>query len=108
MDSSSNGPGYGPSHTTLIVEARGLTAHDTQRTVHAQNVHKPIGIGRQRDQIMRAVAQTFPDAQLATMEDGIATFFSRTQIVVAAYSDGSRLRVEQEFETAGAFAHMAI
>ena len=108
MDSRRFQPGYGRPQTTLVVETQGLTGHDSKRTIETYDVHKPIGIGRQRDQLVRTVAKTHPDAEIATLDEGIATFFSRTHMIVAAYSDTSRLRIEEHFDTTKAFTNLAL
>jgi hypothetical protein len=90
---------YGQPTTQLVVETRSLVSTDPRRFVETHEVHKPASIGGQRDQIMRAVRETHPDAELASMDEGIATFFTRTLMVVASYEDqASRARIESEFD----------
>jgi hypothetical protein len=57
---------------------------------------------------VRTVSQEHPEAQLASLESGIATFYSRTQVVVAYYADAGRDRVEHEFSGAHASWHVPI
>ncbi len=94
--------GVGPPLETLIVETRSLMSHDPRRFVETYEVHKPIAIGRQRDQMLRAVTEKHPEAQLSAMEDGLAIFFTRTEMIIASYEGAGSARVESEFEQSSA------
>jgi hypothetical protein len=101
------GYGNGKPESELIVETRSLLSHDSSSSVEAYAVHKPVSLGRQRDLLVRTVSQEHPEAQLASLEAGIATFYSRTQMIVAHYSHCGRERVE-EFDSARASWHVPI
>lgn len=98
------GHGYGTPITELIVEARSLLSHDSSSSVETYEVHKPVGLGRQRDQLVRTTLALHPDADLASMESGVATFYSRTQMIVAYYGDAGRAGIVDQFQRAHASA----
>ena len=98
------GHGYGTPITELIVEARSLLSHDSSSSVETYEVHKPSGLGRQRDQLVRATLKQHPEAQLASAEDGIATFYSHTQMIVAYYADAGRAGIDDQFQRTRASA----
>lgn len=93
--------GVGPPMETLIVETRSLMSNDPRRFVETYEVHKPIAIGRQRDQLLRTVTEKHPMAELSAMEDGIAIFFTRTEMIIASYEGAGSARAELEFDQSG-------
>ncbi|MEX0993332.1 MAG: hypothetical protein WDZ37_04975 [Solirubrobacterales bacterium] len=95
--------GGGQPPTRLIVETRSLMSNDPRRFVETYDVQRPIGIMRQRDQIVRAVTSKHSSAELASIQDGIATFFTRTEMIVASYEDASRLQADSALGQAQAF-----
>lgn len=95
--------GGGQPPTRLIVETRSLMSNDPRRFVETYDVQRPIGIMSQRDQMVRTVTSKHPDAELASVESGIATFFTRTEMIVASYEDASRLRADSAFDQSQAF-----
>jgi len=92
----------------LVVEARSMASHDSSSSVHSYEVHKPMSIGRQRDQLVRAALKRHPAANLASMDDGVATLFSHTHMIVASYGEAGRARAKDKLRKTSAFVEIPV
>lgn len=76
--------------TTLRIEARDLDT-DARRctTIEADAPRDPA---RQREAMVAAVTELFPDARLRSFADGAASFLDRQHLIVASFADRPRRR----------------